>query len=326
MFDIISLIPGKKKITNSGWHSFNAICCGHRGHKPDKRSRGGLKFDGQYNWVMHCFNCNYSCSFTLGRTINNKTRQFLTWCGADQDQIQRWNLESLQHKDLLDFTSSRKIHKISFKSKQLPEGSELIDETNQNHQKYVEYLRSRDMTVTDYPFYCTPNGMGRYRNRIIIPYFYKDKIVGNTSRFMDTMIPKYLNDQQQGYVFNIDKQQPDWQVCIATEGIFDALSIDGVALMHDDISIEQSQLLAQLNRRIIVVPDHDKSGMTICEKALELGYSVSLPNWGKGIKDVNDAVKAYGKLATVLSILQNATMSKIKIELQRKKIGKENGF
>jgi hypothetical protein len=40
------------------------------------------------------------------------------------------------------------------------------------------------------------------------------------------------------------------------------------------------------------------------------------------IKDVNDAVVRYGKLATLLSILQNATMSKIKIEIQRKKIEK----
>jgi hypothetical protein len=34
----------------------------------------------------------------------------------------------------------------------------------------------------------------------------------------------------------------------------------------------------------------------------------------------------YGKLPTLLSILQNATMSKIKLEIQRKKIGKANGF
>jgi len=34
----------------------------------------------------------------------------------------------------------------------------------------------------------------------------------------------------------------------------------------------------------------------------------------------------YGKLMTLLSILQSATTSKIKIELQRKKIGKQNRF
>ena len=172
----------------------------------------------------------------------------------------------------------------------------------------------------------TPNDVGRNSKRIIVPYTYKNKIVGHTSRYIDNRIPKYINDQQQGYVFNIDIQKPEWQVCIVTEGIFDALSIDGVALMHDTISNEQAQLLAQLNKRIIVVPDIDKTGMTIIDRALELGYSVSLPNWEVGVKDTNDAVVKYGKLPTLLSILQNATMSKIKLEIQRKKIGKANGF
>jgi len=32
MFDILSILPGKKKQTSSGWTSFNAICCTHFGH------------------------------------------------------------------------------------------------------------------------------------------------------------------------------------------------------------------------------------------------------------------------------------------------------
>ena len=60
----------------------------------------------------------------------------------------------------------------------------------------------------------------------------------------------------------------------------------------------------------------------MCDKALELGYSVSLPDWEVDVKDVNDAVVKYGKLPTLLSILQCATNSKIKVEMRRKKIGK----
>ena len=92
--------------------------------------------------------------------------------------------------------------------------------------------------------------------------------------------------------------------------------------MHDDISAEQAQLISTLNKQIIVVPDRDKTGLKMCDKALELGYQVSLPNWEADIKDVNDAVVRYGKLPTLISILQSATNSKIKIELQRKKIAK----
>jgi len=272
MFDIISLIPGKKKLTGSGWTSFNAVCCGHRGHKPDRRSRGGIKFDGPTNWVMHCFNCGFSCNFILGKTISPKARDFLKWCGADEDQVQRWNLESLQNKDLLDFTQPKKKRdRIKFKSKDLP-NAELLNVDDVRHKPFVEYLQKRHIDPTSYPFMVTPNDKERYANRIIIPYTYGNKIVGHTSRFTDNRIPKYINDQQPGYVFNIDIQKSDWQVCIVTEGIFDALSIDGVAIMHDDISPEQAQLLATLNKRIIVVPDFDKTGMKIIDRALELGY------------------------------------------------------
>jgi hypothetical protein len=321
MFDILSLIPGKKKHTSSGWTSFNAICCNHRGHRSDTRQRGGVKIDGN-NWVMHCFNCGYSCSFTLGKSIGPKTRQFLQWCGVDKLEVQRWSLESLQHRDLLDLIQPKqKQAKIKFNDHQLPEG-QLLNENNPEHKVYVDYVRARQIDITRYPFLITPHENGRMANRVIVPYTYKNKIVGHTSRFLDNKIPKYINQQQPGYVFNIDMQKPDWQVCIVTEGIFDALSIDGVAVMHDDISQEQATLLATLNKQIIVVPDRDKTGLNLIDRALDLGYKVSLPNWGNGVKDTNDAVIKYGKLPTLLSILENATLSRIKIEMRKKQIDK----
>lgn len=326
MFDILSIIPGKKKHTSSGWTSFNGICCSHLGHKPDRRMRGGIKFDGQSNWSYHCFNCNFKCNFTLGRSITQKARQLLKWCGVDEIDIQRWSLESLQHKDLLDFTNKPKQKiKVKFKDHELPEG-QLLSKDNPEHKIYVDYVHNRGISTDEYPFLITPHEQGRMANRVIIPYTYKNKIVGHTSRFLDGRIPKYLNEQQPGYVFNIDAQKEDWTVCIVTEGIFDALAIDGVAVMHDEISNEQAQLLSTLNKTIIVVPDRDKTGLKMCDRALELGYQVSLPNWDNDVKDTNDAVVKYGKLQTLLSILQSATNSKIKIELQRKKIGKQIGI
>lgn len=319
MFDVLSVIPGKKKLTQSGWHSFNALCCHHRGHKPDRRSRGGIRIDGD-NWSMHCFNCGFKCGFTLGKSITRNTKQLLEWCGIDEQQIQRWSLESLQHKDLLSYVQIKKNKKkIKFKEHKLPEG-ELLDQNNPLHKVYVDYVQARGINVSDYPFMITPNETGRQGNRIIIPYTYQNKIVGHTSRFLDNKTPKYINEQQQGYVFGIDFQKPDYEVCILVEGIFDALSINGCALTHNTINEDQVELLSTLNKKIIFVPDRDKTGLETCNRALELGYSVSIPNWDIDIKDVNDAVVKYGKLPTLLSIIQNATTSKVKIEIQRRKL------
>ena len=163
MFDVLSIIPGKKKQTNSGWTSFNAICCGHRGHKADRRSRGGIKFEGSTNWVMHCFNCGFSCSFTLGKVINPKARQFMVWCGVDSEQVQKWSLESLQQKDLLDFTQEKKHEVVTnFKSRPLPKG-ELLDTSNPRHKIYTDYLNKRKIDLTKYSFTVTPDD--KYRNQ-----------------------------------------------------------------------------------------------------------------------------------------------------------------
>lgn len=318
MFDILQVIPGKKKLTQSGWHSFNAVCCQYRGHKADRRSRGGIRMDGE-NWSYHCFNCGFKCTFTLGRTFSKSLRTLLAYCGLDKDQVDKYNLESLQHKDLLDFVKLKKEKKkIKFKEMYLPD-AELIDVANPKHQSYISYLNKRKIHIGDYPFMCTPNMEGRQANRIIIPYTYENKIVGHTSRYLDDRTPKFINEQQQGYVFGYDLQKPEWQICVVVEGIFDALSINGLALTHNTISDTQADIIKSLNKKVIVVPDQDKTGLQICDKALELGFYVSIPEWDFDIKDVNDAVIKYGKVPTLLSILQSATNSKIKIDMARRK-------
>lgn len=322
MFDILTLIPGKKKKTGKGWYSFNAPCCHHRGHNIDKRSRGGIMLEDENNWTYNCFNCNFTCKFTLGKSISRNTKLLLQWLGVDGEQVTKWSFESLQHKDLLQLVKiKRQKLKVKFKETVLPEG-EIVSADNPAHSKFVNYIHSRGLNVTDYPFYITPKEVGRNANRIIIPYTYNNKLVGHISRFLDERIPKYLKEQQTGYVFGIDLQKPEWEVCIVVEGIFDALSINGCALTHDTISDEQAEILRNLRKKIIVVPDLDKSGLTICDRALELGFHVSIPDWEPGIKDTNDAVRKYGKLPTLLSILQAATTSKIKLQMQRMKLDK----
>ena len=321
MINLLSLVPGKKKKSSSGWHSFNAVCCQHRGHSADKRSRGGIK-EENYTQIYHCFNCGFKCAVVPGKTLSRGARQLLSYLGVDKDQIDRYNLESLQNRDLLDLTHfHKKAKKIKFKTQPLP-NAELLDDKNYKHKIYIDYLAKRHVRFDEYPFMCMPDSVGRQRYGIIIPYTYKNKIVGHTTRFIDDHMPKFINQQQEGYVFGIDLQKPEYNVCIVCEGIFDALSINGVALLHDNISETQSDLLNSLNKRIIVVPDQDKTGLAICDRALELGYEVSLPNFETGVKDINDAVVKYGKVATLLSILQNATKSKIKIEIRRKQIDK----
>ena len=54
---------------------------------------------------------------------------------------------------------------------------------------------------------------------------------------------------------------------------------------------------------------------------MEFGGSVAFPEWEDDITDVADAVKKYGRLFVMQTILQSAESSKLKIDLKRKMYG-----
>ena len=316
MIDVTSFLPGKRKQTSSGWISFNAPCCIHRGDSQDKRQRGGIKPGPDGSWSYHCFNCGYTASFVLGRNLTFKARKLLEWLNVPIEEIERINLESLKYKSIEGLLGERqevinKLQNIEFEDRDLPA------ETKELNELAEEYLKSRCVPL-DYPFlYKTMPRRG-----IVIPFTHNNQVVGHTTRFLDDRTPRYIQDIQHGYVFGTDLQGADWQHVIVVEGVFDALSINGLAVLHAEINDPQVRLIRSLGRQVIVVPDQDEAGMKLVDRAVELGWAVSMPNWPSDVKDVNDAVIRWGQLATLLSIMQAKETSKIKIELRKKQLVK----
>jgi hypothetical protein len=271
-----------------------------------------------------CFNCGFKTGYQIGAQLTSRFRSLLEWMGADQKTVEKLSIEAIRIREeqigaqaVLKRFNRPKI--ISFDAKELPENSIPLEPHNPLHLEHVQYLVGRGLDPHGHPYHISPDAEGRDANRLIIPYYYGGQIVGNTARYYDGRKPKYISDRPRGYVFNLDKQGQDWETCILVEGEFDAISIGGCAYMGSTISDEQVDLLTKLYRKIIVVPDRDLTGLTVCDRALELGYHISIPDWSADVKDVNDAVKRYGRLATTMSILQNATTNKIKLEMMRKK-------
>jgi DNA primase len=118
-------------------------------------------------------------------------------------------------------------------------------------------------------------------------------------------------------------QQTNWQYAIVVEGVFDALSINGLAVLHAEINDAQVRLIRSLGREVIVVPDQDEAGMKLVDRAVELGWAVSMPEWPAGVKDANDAVVRLGRIGCLLSIIQAKETSRIKIELRKKQLVKQ---
>lgn len=325
MLDILSYLPAKRKSSPSGWTSFNAVCCQHNGQSHDRRQRGGIKITEQ-GWSYHCFNCNFTASFILGRNLGFKARRLLSWLGVPENEIEHVNLESLKHRNIHGILNDRArvanaLMSLEFEEfDDLPPFSEIV---TPEHKYEWDYLRSR-CVPEDFPVLTAIQNDGIHwtRPQVIIPFTYNNKMVGWTARMLDNKSPKFISHSQPGYVFGIDQQHDDWKHVLVMEGIFDALSIGGLAVMHNTISDAQARLIRNLEKEITVVPDQDRAGLELIDRAMELGWAVSIPDW-EDCKDVNDAVKKYGRLGTLLTIFNARETSKIKIELRKKRLAKQ---
>jgi hypothetical protein len=308
-------LPLKRKSTPSGWISFNAVCCQHNGHSIDKRQRGGILINEGFSY--HCFNCGFKASWQPGRRISKNSRKLLRWLNVNDDLISKCSIEALRLEQDSDYQTKSNILP-TFIDKALPINSEpiysFLDDIPEELTPVLEYLKSRNLYLDDYPWHwCSDPG---FNNRIIIPFYYKDKLVGYTARLTRNGKPKYISEQQPGYVFNLDRQQNERKYVIVTEGPLDAISTDGVSLLGSEVNQAQSILINQLQKEVILLPDRDITGKKLVDQALELGWSVSFPDWGLGIKDANDALCKYGRLYTLYSIIKNKESNKLKIQLK----------
>ena len=319
MIDVVAYLPARRKQTPSGWISFNAPCC------EDKRQRGGLKVSDR-GWSYHCFNCQFTASFILGRSVGFKARKLLGLLNVPERDIDLLNLESLKHRSIEGILDERQqvfntLSDIQFEEKEdFPPHVELL---TPEHTVYWKYIRER-CVPEDYPIMVQIENDGVHwtRDHVIIPFTYNDTLVGWCARMLSGTGPKYINHSQPGYVFGTDLQKSDWQHVLVMEGIFDALSVGGLALMHNTVSDAQARLIRSLGKEITVVPDHDAAGMELVDRAVELGWAVSMPEWPADIKDVNDAVIRLGRSAALITIMQARETSKIKIELRKKQLVK----
>ena len=333
---ILTSLPAGKKKTPSGWIAFNAPCCIHNGENADRRKRGGIMNSPDGTLSFHCFNCGFKTSYTPGRKISLKTKKWMAWLGIDDNTIKKMVIEAMRLEEADKTAGVEKKKFISFNKKSLPKNSHKLDiwlekylkkDLTEKQHRYIDlllnYLKERGIGPDWYNFMYSPDMTFDINKRIIIPFYWKGEVVGYTGRLIEKIDKlKYYTDVQPGYVFNMDVQ--DWarQFVIVTEGPFDAISISGVSILGSEVNDTQRELIDNLNRKVIVVPDKDKAGSKLIEQAIEYRWSVAFPEWGQGVDDVADAVLKYGRLFTIQSILKSTESNRLKIDLKRKMYGR----
>lgn len=314
--ELLALVPRKKQSPN-GWTSFNAPCCVYNGESKDTKRRGGLIKTDDNGASYHCFNCGWKASWRPGRNLGSRMKSLFRWFGATDDQINRIAFECLR---IEGHSTKSVITSPDFIPRDMPANSQLITtdliQKDERVIPIVEYIYSRGMTLEDYNFYWSDSP--GFVDRMIIPLTVDHKIVGYIGRKIGDGKPKYLTEHPPHIVFNLDRQDWGREFILVFEGSIDAIMLDGVAVLTNEISPEQALQINNLGKRVIVVPDRDKAGERMVEQAVNLGWGVSFPNWDDDVKDAGDAILKYGRLATMVSIIKNVETMDLKIKLRMK--------
>ena len=331
---ILTSLPSGQKKTPSGWISFNAPCCIHNGESQDRKKRGGIMTSADGTLSYHCFNCGYKTSYVIGRKLNQKMRQFMSWIGIPDDTIKKLAIEAMRHEEADTKYEKKKF--VNFVKKQLPKNTHKLDIwlekyvakdlTAPQYKKIdalLNYLKARGIDPSWYDFMYSPDFYFNFDQRVIIPFYWRGEIVGYTGRLFEKAEKiKYVTEVQPGYVFNLDAQTWDRKFVIVTEGPFDAITVSGVSILGSEINETQRELIEGLGKKIIVVPDRDAPGEKLINQAMEFGWSVAFPEWAEDVDDVADAVLKYGRLFTIQSILKSTESNRLKIDLKRKMYGR----
>lgn len=314
---------------STGWISGNCPMCVLNGEsRPDTKKRGGFHFN-EDEWVYHCFNCKYKAGWSSGHMMTHNAKMLLKQFGFEEADLQRISIELMREEEtarlLNPVADERPPYRPNWPEVQLPEGAQLLVDTvpatmHKNFEDGLTMLSERQLLHWHDWAYTSSDF--KYRKRMILPYRHKGKIVGYNSRFIGNPpegTAKYLVQKPENFVFNLDRQNDNRNVVVVTEGDYDAISIDAVALGSNSLSESQASLINQLKKKVILLPDADVPGRDLIEPAIRQGWYVAYPEWMAEIKDANGAAQRYGRAFVLQSTIAAATDNPAKIRVLAKK-------
>ena len=137
------------------------------------------------------------------------------------------------------------------------------------------------LKTTDYSFYTsnldvkfdTPDNKAlakALKNRLIIPFFKNGKMIYYQARdITDNSKLKYIsaNIQKTNILFNIDSLNlySDAPLYVV-EGPFDAINVNGVATLGNELTSAQIELLRASKRRKVLIPDFGGDSQRLMEQ------------------------------------------------------------
>lgn len=329
---VTDFLPLKRKQSIKRWITFDAVCCHHRGHKKDTRGRGNVLMLEDGKIIANCYNCGFKTIYS-GVDISKKFESWCIWLGIPEFRLQEAKLEILEKKikgELSELPGYSLSNGNAFVEVDLPENSvpihQLVNESydSQDFRLCNQYLKSRgDSLYESYDYHWSPSTKWNLNKRIIIPFRHSGQIVGWTARYAGHPpkgTPRYFNSKlPTDYLFNSDQiYYNNRKFIIIVEGPFDAIAIDGVAVLGSTLSKKQIDWLNSSTKEKIVLPDRQRKNQDLIDCAVAENWAVSFPDWEENIKDASDAQCRYGQIYTLATIINARTRNKLQIDVKRR--------
>lgn len=289
----------------NGWHALRCGVC------HDHSERGAFLFDGDYT-VYNCFNCQSKFKYEEGTgKLSKNAKDILEAFGITREVLRELTssifLKPPEESEIsLENVTKVKLHtpEIAFPDRTralLSEGHEGLQEP------ILEYLLARKIDPLKFTFYFSldPSML----RRVIIPYWRDGKLIYWQARTIDKGVkPRYKNPSisKDAIIFGYDQLHTyESAPLFVTEGVFDALMVDGVSIMSSSLNAAKIEILKRTKRRLIFVIDRDHAGGELGKAVLANGWELTFVD--VRADDINDSVVKFGMPYTAFSLLKNAT-------------------
>jgi hypothetical protein len=303
------------KPNSQGWQ---AVACKVCGDHTRKGLRAGFKLS-DHAVGYNCYNCGHKAVYDPSKNRNPSKNMItiLEAFGIPESEWQKVSLDALLNKYESESTTRTKIDPATISP--LPFFYRLVDDPEDDWCQYsIEYLNSRGVDWTSYPFYCVrkmdhPDNKKWY-GRLIVPIYKNNNLIFYQGRDLtDLHVKKYLSatTPRDNVLFGYDQllvynQDPLYIV----EGWFDAYALNGIAVFCNSMTPQQIQWINRSNRPKVVIPDRMGDGHLLAQQAIELDWHVSCLDINDNSKDVNESIIKHGFLFTMNTIINNTSTNK----------------
>lgn len=302
-----------------GFYSLKCECC------HDYKVRAGFKFENNtigYN----CWNCSTTGIYEeFSGSISRKMRKILNDFGIDDSEINAVVNSAFFFKkpeqETLTLAALKKVN-TNTPTIALPADSfrlGTVDVALDMQVKLVEYLVGRKIDLDKYPFFFST--LDRFKDRVIIPIYRNGNLIYWQARSIHDWEKKRYDNAitpKDAVIFNSDKLNSFTDIPLfVSEGVFDAMMFDGVAMLGSKFTDAKLELLSRSRRRLVFPIDKDMNGRKLAEAVLSAGWEITfVPD---GASDINRSVQRFGRAWTaqqlVKNIPKNADEARLAIEL-----------